>query len=146
MSGRESANLRTAASFTDDGWLITGDLAYVDEDGNLRITGRLKDMYIRGGYNVYPVQVEETLRKHPAVQDVAVVGIPDPVLGEIGHAFVVPVEGATPTLAELREWVMRDLSDYKAPDRLTVADTIPRNAMAKVDRRALLAQAHEEDA
>ena len=82
-----------------DGWLHTGDLGVVGDDGNLRIVGRLKEMYIRGGYNVYPCEVEAVLADHPAVDRVAVVGGPDPVLGEIGVAFVVPVAGtATPTL------------------------------------------------
>lgn len=129
----------TAQTFTADGWLKMGDLGYFDEDGNLHVTGRVKDMYIRGGYNVYPVQVEEVLRGHPAVADVAVVGVPDDVLGEIGHAFVVTRGGQPPTLAELREFAVGRLSDYKAPDRLTVIDELPRNAMGKVDRRRLLA-------
>jgi acyl-CoA synthetase (AMP-forming)/AMP-acid ligase II len=138
---------RTAAVLTADGWLVTGDLGYRDDAGNVHITGRLEDMYIRGGYNVYPVQVEDVLRGHPAVADVAVVGVPDPVLGEIGHAFVIPADDGAPagtastaTLAELRSWAVPTLSDFKAPDRLTVVPDLPRNAMGKVDRRALLAQ------
>jgi acyl-CoA synthetase (AMP-forming)/AMP-acid ligase II len=128
---------QTAAVLDDDGWLNTGDLGLIDPDGNLRITGRLSDMYIRGGYNVYPVQVEEVLRSHPGVADVAVVGIPAPVLGEIGAAFVVASDQGPPDLAALRAWCVGRLSDYKAPDRLLVVDEIPRTPMGKVDRRAL---------
>jgi acyl-CoA synthetase (AMP-forming)/AMP-acid ligase II len=104
-------------------------------------------MYIRGGYNVYPLQVEEVLRMHPEVSDVAVVGVPDPVLGEIGHAFVVPSDPTreVPSLTELRSWVLPALSDYKAPDRISFVSDIPRNSMGKVDRRILLKNAVSTD-
>jgi acyl-CoA synthetase (AMP-forming)/AMP-acid ligase II len=137
---------RTAQVLDADGWLTTGDLAYVDDDGNLRITGRLQDMYIRGGYNVYPVQVEDALLSHPKVDDVAVLGVPDPVLGEIGMAFVVSGARPAPTLDELKQWTRTSLADYKAPDKLKVVDEIPRNAMGKIDRRALAAQLEQSPA
>jgi acyl-CoA synthetase (AMP-forming)/AMP-acid ligase II len=130
----------TAATIDADGWLHTGDLGYVGTDGNLRIVGRLKEMYIRGGYNVYPAEVEATLTEHPAVAQAAVVGTPDPVLGERGTAFVVVEPGSgAPTLAELVEWCRARIADYKAPDRLVVVDAFPVNATHKVDKAALAA-------
>ncbi len=123
-----------------DGWLHTGDLATIDADGIVRIVGRLKEMYIRGGYNVYPTEVEAVLSGHPAVAQVAVVGLPDPVLGEVGGVFAVAADPAgPPELADLREWCRARIADYKAPDRLVVLDALPVTPMHKVDKAALLA-------
>jgi acyl-CoA synthetase (AMP-forming)/AMP-acid ligase II len=128
----------TASLIDADGWLHTGDLGWVGTDGNLRIVGRLKEMYIRGGYNVYPAEVEGVLAEHPAVARAAVVGAPDPVLGEIGVAYVIPEPDAVaPDLDSLRAWCRARLADYKAPDRLEVVDDLPVTAMLKVDKRAL---------
>ncbi len=130
----------TAATIDADGWLHTGDLGFVGDDGNLRIVGRLKEMYIRGGYNVYPAEVEATLVEHPAVAQAAVVGSPDPVLGERGTAFVVAETAAVPpTLAALRDWCRDRIADYKAPDHLVLVDAFPVNATHKVDKAALVA-------
>jgi acyl-CoA synthetase (AMP-forming)/AMP-acid ligase II len=128
----------TRAAFTADGWLVTGDVGRLDEDGFLTIVGRRSDVYIRGGYNVYPAEVEACLAEHPAVARVAVVGVPDPVLGEIGHAFVVVRPGATLALEDVRAWVRERLADYKAPDRLHVVDDLPLTSMDKVDKGRLL--------
>ena len=87
----------TATVIDADGWLHTGDLGFVGDDGNLRLVGRLKEMYIRGGYNVYPAEVEGVLTDHPGVARAAVVGAPDPVLGEVGVAFVVPSDTGPPS-------------------------------------------------
>ena len=130
----------TATVLGPEGWLHTGDLARADADGNLRIVGRLKEMYIRGGYNVYPAEVEATLADHPGVVQAAVVGYPDPVLGERGAAFVIPTDPAgPPTLDELRDWCRSRIADYKAPDRLVLVDAFPVNATHKVDKAALAA-------
>jgi acyl-CoA synthetase (AMP-forming)/AMP-acid ligase II len=121
-----------------DGWLHTGDLGTLDEDGIVRIVGRLKEMYIRGGYNVYPAEVEGVLGDHPAIAQVAVMGLPDPVLGEVGGAFVVAADPADPPeLADLRSWCTARIADYKAPDRLIVVDGLPVTPMHKVDKTAL---------
>jgi acyl-CoA synthetase (AMP-forming)/AMP-acid ligase II len=129
---------RTAACLSDEGWLRTGDRGMLTADGNLVLVGRATDMYIRGGYNVHPVEVERVLAEHPAVGQVAVVGHPAPVIGEIGVAFVVPSRPTSPpTLDELRTFVAGTLADYKAPDRLVVLESLPLTAMAKVDRQAL---------
>ncbi len=131
----------TAAVLDDDGWLTTGDFGFVDDDGLLHLVGRANELYIRGGYNVYPAEVESALSDHPDVDQVAVVGAPDPVLGEIGVAFVVPAEGSTTDeaalLAGLRETAQASLADYKAPDRLVVTDSLPLTSMMKVDKRVL---------
>jgi acyl-CoA synthetase (AMP-forming)/AMP-acid ligase II len=138
MRGYWNAPELTAAAFDQEGWLISGDLGYLREDGNLAIVGRASDMYIRGGYNIYPAEVEAVLALHPKVGSVSVVGVPAPRIGEIGVAFVVPAAGhAPPGLEELRDLVRSELADYKAPDRLEIVDQLPANAMLKVDKNAL---------
>jgi acyl-CoA synthetase (AMP-forming)/AMP-acid ligase II len=131
----------TRSVLADDGWLTTGDFGFVGDNGCLHLVGRANELYIRGGYNVYPAEVEAVLGAHPAVEQVAVVGAPDPVLGEIGVAFVVaPEAGAVDEdalLAELRATASRSLADYKAPDRVVIIDALPVTSMMKVDKRAL---------
>jgi acyl-CoA synthetase (AMP-forming)/AMP-acid ligase II len=128
----------TAAAFTDDGWLRSTDLGRFDGDGNLVLVGRAGDMYIRGGYNVHPLEVEHALADHPAVAQAAVVGVPRPVIGEIGVAFVVPADRAAPPSAvELQTWCREQLADYKAPDEVVVVDALPLTPMLKVDKAAL---------
>jgi acyl-CoA synthetase (AMP-forming)/AMP-acid ligase II len=142
MRGYWHAPELTAAAFDDEGWLVSGDLGYLREDGNLAIVGRATDLYIRGGYNIYPAEVEAVLALHPRVASVSVVGVPAPRIGEIGVAFVVPADPEKPpTLEELRQAVRIELSDYKAPDRLEIVGQLPVNAMMKVDKKALRAQA-----
>jgi acyl-CoA synthetase (AMP-forming)/AMP-acid ligase II len=128
---------RTAEVLDDDRWLTTGDLGFLDERGYLTLVGRRSEMYIRGGYNVYPAEVERVLSEHPAVAQVAVLGGADPVLGEIGYAFVVARPGTSPTLAELRTACKAALADYKAPDRLALVDALPLTSIGKVDKRKL---------
>ena len=122
-----------------DGWLRTGDLATVDPGGLYRLAGRLSDMFIRGGYNVHPAEVESVLAGHPRVQEVAVVSRPDPVMGEIGLAVVVPLHGSRPpTLEDLRSFGAGVLARFKLPEALKIVDELPRNATGKVDRRRLV--------
>jgi acyl-CoA synthetase (AMP-forming)/AMP-acid ligase II len=130
---------RTAAAFTADGWLRTGDLAAIDDRGLVRITGRATDMYIRGGYNVHPAEVEAVLLDHPAVAAVAVVPRGDDVLGEVGVAVVVPADRSAPgpSLDDLRRFAAPRLASYKLPEALAVVDELPLTTMDKVDRRAL---------
>jgi len=132
----------TRAVLGDDGWLTTGDFGRLDEGGNLHLVGRANELYIRGGYNVYPAEVEAALGAHPAVAQAAVVGAPDPVLGEIGVAFVVPEAGAEAADAgalgdELRAHARASLADYKAPDWVVVVEALPLTPMMKVDKRTL---------
>lgn len=131
----------TASVLAPDGWLTTGDFGLLTEQDNLQLAGRTHERYIRGGYNVYPAEVEEVLALHPAVARVAVVGVSDDVLGEIGVAVVVAGAGAVPDLQELRSHCARALSDYKAPDALAVVDELPLTPMMKVDPGRLAALA-----
>ncbi len=127
-----------------DGWLHTGDLAYLDPAGCLRLAGRSKEMYIRGGYNVYPVEVEAVLTSHPQVVDACVVPRPDAVMGEIGVACIVPTDPADPpTIESLRAFGATKLAGYKLPEALRLLDELPLTPMQKVDRRAL--QAREDN-
>ena len=129
----------TAATLVD-GWLRTGDLGYVDEAGRLRLAGRRKEMYIRGGYNVYPMEVEAVLATHPRVANVAVAPRPDAVMGEIGVAVVVPRDiGDPPTLDELRSFARARLSAHKLPEALRLVVELPLTTGQKVDRKALAA-------
>jgi acyl-CoA synthetase (AMP-forming)/AMP-acid ligase II len=130
---------RTAEVLDPEGWLTTGDAGFLDDNGYLTLVGRKSEMYIRGGYNVYPAEVERVLFLHPDVADVAVVGVPDRVLGEIGVAFVVAAPGARPELDALRGFCREVLADYKAPDRLRLVEHLPVTSVGKVDKRALLA-------
>ena len=128
----------TAATWTDDGWLRSGDLAYVDEDGFLYIAGRKKDMIIRGGNNIYATDVEAVLLEHPSVQEAAVVGVPHKVLGEDVGAFVVLRVGETVTASDLGAFCEERLADYKRPRQITFVAELPRNATGKVMKHKLL--------
>ena len=122
----------TAAAITSDGWLRTGDIGVMDERGYLRITDRLKDMFICGGFNCYPAEIEQILLGHPHISDVAVLGVPDERLGEVGHAFVVPSGEAS--AAEIIEWARNHMANFKAPRRVSFLDALPRNASGKVQK------------
>ncbi len=133
----------TAQVIDPDGWVITGDLGYLDERGYLTLVGRRTDMYIRGGYNVHPAEVEGVLAEHPRISEVAVVGVPDPVLGEVGAAFIVPVAeegGVELSPDDLRDWCRRRLADYKAPDMIELVEALPLTSVSKVDKKLLVAQ------
>ncbi len=119
-----------------DGWLHTGDLVQMDEEGYLYIADRLKDMIIMGGEKIYPREVEDFLYTHPAVKEVAVVGVPHPLRGEMPKAFVVLKEGAETTAQELRRYCIAHLSRFKVP-KVQIIDALPRNSVGKVLRRLL---------
>ena len=124
--------------FTEDGSVRTGDLGWVDEHGRLHLAGRSRERYVRGGYNVYPMEVESVLADHPDVAAVAVVSRDDPVMGEVGVAVVVPQPHApTPELAQLRDFASQHLARYKLPEDVVVLSALPLTAGEKVDRRAL---------
>ncbi len=134
----------TAAALDTEGWFHTGDLARRDEDGFFFIAGRRKEMFISGGVNIYPAEVESALLEHPAVSDAAVVGVPDPKWGEAGVAFVVPGEGAGPSPGELAGFLEERLARYKVPKRFVFVDELPRTAYGKVRRAALAAMVADE--
>jgi len=128
----------TAAAFTADRFVRTGDLGWLDDRGRLRLVGRNKEMYVRGGYNVYPVEVESVLSEHRAVAAIAIAPSADPVMGEIGVAVVVPRDpAAPPSLADLRDFGRARLATHKLPEALQLADALPLTAGEKLDRRAL---------
>lgn len=125
----------TARALTDDRWLRTGDLARLDDGGRVVLAGRRTDMYIRGGYNVFPAEVEAVLSGHPGVLDVVVVAQPDDVMGELGLALVVPADpGDPPALEGLRAHAEHTLARHKLPERLLLADDLPLTSAQKIDR------------
>ena len=127
----------TCDAFTDDGWLHTGDAAQMDADGYVLLVDRWKDMYISGGVNVYPAEVENVLHNHPEVSQAAVVGVPHPRWGETGVAFVVSVRSCTPAPEELTGWCSSRLASYKVPSHIYLVEELPRNATGKVLKAAL---------
>jgi acyl-CoA synthetase (AMP-forming)/AMP-acid ligase II len=132
MRGYFEAPGQTADAIDPDGWLHTGDVGTLDAEGRLAITDRLKDMFIVGGFNAYPAEIEAALLGHPDVAGAAVVGVPDPRLGEVGMAFVVPREGRTPDPDELIAWARERMANYKVPRRVAVVRELPLNAVGKV--------------
>ena len=127
-----------AETLTPDGFHLSGDLGFADEAGYVRITGRVKDIIIRGGLNISAREVEDLLAGHPDIVDVAVVSMPDPRLGEKACAFVVPVDGAEPTVASLGEYLRaRDVAVQKLPERVELVDALPRTAPGKVRKNVL---------
>ncbi len=124
----------TAAAIDADGWLHTGDVGWMDEDGFLRITDRIKDVFMVGGFNVYPAEVERVLSGHPQVSDVAVVGVPDARMGEVGHAYVLPRPGTHPTEAELIAFCRDVMANFKVPRHITVVEALPRTPSGKVQK------------
>jgi long-chain acyl-CoA synthetase len=127
----------TAAAIDEDGWFRSGDMAKVDEDGYFFIVDRKKDLIIRGGYNVYPREVEEVLYEHPAVHEAAVVGIPHPQLGEEIGAAVALKPGVSVDAAELREHVKRQVAAYKYPRRVWIVDELPKGPSGKILKREI---------
>jgi long-chain acyl-CoA synthetase len=126
-----------------DGWLHTGDVGHLDPDGYLTLVGRSKDMIIRGGENIYPKEIEDVLAAHPAVLEAAVIGVPDPVWGEVVIAYVEAAAGHTLDTDQLKQHCARHLSRCKRPTAIHVLDALPRNAVGKIAKPALR-QAHAE--
>ena len=122
----------TAKAIDAEGWLHTSDVGSLDERGYLRITDRLKDMYICGGFNCYPAEIERLISAHPAVAQVAVVGVPDERMGEVGKAFVVPRSGQSIDEKTFRAWCREQMANYKVPRYVEVRDSLPMNASGKV--------------
>jgi long-chain acyl-CoA synthetase len=121
-----------------DGWFHTGDLARVDADGYFYIVDRKKDLIIRGGYNVYPREIEEVLYEHPAVAEAAVIGLPHPALGEEVAAAVTLKPGAAITAEELRDYVKGQVAAYKYPRHVWIADSLPKGATGKLQKRDIV--------
>ena len=127
----------TAEALDTGGWLATGDLGYVDDDGYLFLVDRKKDLILRGGYSVYPREVEEVLYTHPDVLEAAVVGIPDETLGEEVAALIVARPGSSPKADELQAWVKERVAGYKYPRRVLFVDDLPKGPTGKILKRAI---------
>ncbi len=124
----------TTAAIDPEGWFHTGDVGWLDAEGYLRITDRIKDMFVVGGFNVYPAEVERLILEHPAVAEVAVVGIPDDRMGEVGHAFVTLRSGGVLDPDQFRAYCRQSMANYKVPRKFTILDALPRNASGKVQK------------
>ncbi len=134
MQGYLDDPAATAQAIDDDGWLHTGDLGNFDDAGRLRIDGRKKDMFIVGGFNAYPAEIEGFMLEHPAVAQVAVIGVPDERLGQVGKAFVVPTQDAKGAMSEedLMAWCRERMAGFKAPRYVEFLGELPLNATGKV--------------
>ncbi|MFJ7206953.1 FadD3 family acyl-CoA ligase [Streptomyces sp. NPDC098789] len=140
MRGYFEDPAETARAITPEGWLRTGDVGVRDEAGNLRITDRIKDMFIVGGFNAYPAEIEQLIGLHPDIADVAVIGVPDPRLGEVGRAYAVRRPGSTLTADDLIAWSRREMANYKVPRSVEFVVDLPRNASGKVLKTELRAR------
>jgi acyl-CoA synthetase (AMP-forming)/AMP-acid ligase II len=141
MAGYLDDPVATAAVLLDDGWLRTGDIGVLDGAGRLRIVGRSKDMFIVGGFNAYPAEIENALLRHPDIREVAVIGVPDERLGEVGMAFVVPRPGSGIVASAIVDWSRTQMANYKVPRVVRLVDALPVNATGKVMKDALREQA-----
>jgi fatty-acyl-CoA synthase len=137
MMGYYKNPAATRETITAQGWLKTGDLGRFDESGFLSITGRLREMYKSGGTNVYPAEIEQHLVRHPAVKQVAVIGVPDERLGEVGCAFVELNEGGAFDAEQMRSHCKGVLADYKIPRHLEIVAALPRTTTGKIQKSAL---------
>lgn len=127
----------TAETITPDGWLRTGDIGRIDANGYMFITDRMKDMYISGGFNCYPAEIEKLLNDHPGIEVAAVVGMDDERMGEVGKAFVIPRAGVELDPTQVIAWAREAMANYKVPRKVVIVSDLPRNAAGKVLRNAL---------
>ena len=133
----------TKEAFDRDGWVFSGDMGYLDEEGYIVLMGRKKEMYIQGGFNVYPVEVENLLNRHPKVAMAAGIGVHDPVMGEVGRYYIIPRPGADPGEEELKAFCREHLADYKVPKQIVFRDSLPLTPVGKV-MKARLKEAYEK--
>jgi len=137
MKGYFKMPEETQAAFDHEGWFYTGDSATMDENGYIRIVGRKKDMIIRGGYNIYPREVEEFFYKHPSVLEVAIIGLPDTVLGEISCAVIKLKPGYSESESTMKEYIKDKVADFKVPDRIVFVEKFPMTASGKIIKQEL---------
>ena len=132
MQGYLDDPVATAEAIDADGWLHTGDIGWVDEAGYVRITDRKKDMFIVGGFNAYPAEIENALLSYPGVAQVAVVGVPDDRMGEVGAAYVITRPGESVEPEAMIAWARERMANYKVPRFVRLVDSLPMNATGKV--------------
>ena len=144
MKGYYKMPEATAAAIDENGWLHTGDLARRDENGYYKITGRIKDMIIRGGENIYPKEIEDFIYTHPKVSDVQVIGVPDKQYGEEIMACVVLKPGEAMTEEELKDYVASHMAKHKVPRYVDFVDSFPMNAAGKILKYKMREQAVEK--
>jgi acyl-CoA synthetase (AMP-forming)/AMP-acid ligase II len=137
MPGYWRDEAQTQASMAEGGWFRTGDIGTRDAGGNIRIVDRKKDMFICGGFNAYPAEIEDLLMKMGGLSTVSVVGAPDPTLGEVAVAYVVPAPGAAVDADMVMAWAKRNMAGYKVPRRVFVRASLPLNANGKVMKDVL---------
>jgi acyl-CoA synthetase (AMP-forming)/AMP-acid ligase II len=145
MRGYFEEPAETEKAIDAEGWLHTGDVGVMDERGYLRITDRIKDMFITGGFNCYPAEIEGLMYRHPDVAQVAVIGVPDERMGEVGMAFVVPRPGAALEPAALVAWCREHMANFKVPRRVAIVSVLPTNASGKVLKNELRQRARSGD-
>lgn len=144
MKGYYKMAEATAAAIDKDGWLHTGDLARRDENGNYKITGRIKDMIIRGGENLYPKEIEDFIYTHPKVSDVQVIGVPDKQYGEAVMACIILKDGESMTEDEIKTFVEQHMAKHKVPQYVDFVDSFPMNAAGKILKYVMREQAVEK--
>jgi len=144
MKGYYKMPKATASAIDKDGWLHTGDLACRTPEGNYRITGRLKDMIIRGGENIYPKEIEEFIYTPPKVSDVQVIGVPDKAMGEEIMACIILKEGETMTVDEMKKYVLDHMAKHKVPKYIDFVDAFPMNDAGKIQKYKMREQAVEK--
>jgi len=135
MTGYWKDEEKTAKTIDKDGWVHTGDIGYVDDDGYYFLSGRSSDMIIRAGENISPEELENIIREHPKVEDVAVIGVPDETWGEEPRAVVIPKKGEKPTEEEIMEWCRKGLASFKRPRTVVFVDDLPRNPLGKLIKK-----------
>jgi len=141
MLGYYKAEELTRETFDEGGWYYTGDLATIDKEGYLRIVGRVKDLIIRGGQNIYPTEIEDVLNTHPKVKQSSIVGIPDAIAGEKVLAYIIPEDDNPPTVLEIMEFCRENMAPYKVPGSIFFVEEYPLNATGKVLKRVLREEA-----
>jgi acyl-CoA synthetase (AMP-forming)/AMP-acid ligase II len=140
MRGYLDEPAQTAATIDAQGWLHTGDIGLLDEYGRVHVTDRLKDMFIVGGFNAYPAEIEQILSQHPDIAQVAVIGVPDDRMGEVGAAFVIARKGRSITADDVVAFSRANMANYKAPRHVHIVDELPLNASGKVLKNELRAR------